>query len=162
MALFIDPRKEHMFALITRYYDSPTLVKIRDDQDYSMYGIQLPCFLLNEKRYLIALCPLDAFPNHTRRPLKDLRWVSLQARSLQDEQMASLPVHSYQIKRDEAYTVPLKVHHRSSKISTYRNEDYPIEVSLLHTRSHEYEYPNEGSLVSALETYQTIVQWVKN
>jgi hypothetical protein len=136
------------------------MVKIRDDQDYSMYCIQLPCFLLNEKRYLVALCPLDAFPTRIRRPLHDLRWVSLQARSLQDEHMASLPTHAYQIKREDAYAVPLKVHHRSSKITTYRNEDYPLEVSLLHKNSNEYEYPNEGSLVSALETYQTVLQWL--
>lgn len=160
MSVFIDPEKEFLYQLVNRYYDSPTLLKIRDDPDFSMYGIQLPCFLMNEKRFLIALCPLDAFSKNSRRPLKDLRWVSLQARSLNDEKMAALPVHNYQIKRDPQYALPLSVYHRSTKISTYRLQDYPLEVSLLHLRSNEYEYPSDGTLVSALETFQTILQWV--
>jgi hypothetical protein len=160
MNAFIDPEKEYMYQLINRYYDSPTLLKIRNDQDFSMYGIQLPCFLLNEKRFLILLCPLDAFSKNSRRPMKDLRWISLQARSLNDEKMTELPMHHYQIKRENQYAVPLSIYHRSVKVSTYRLKSYPLEVSLLHLRSNEFEYPSEGTLVSALETYQTILQWV--
>ena len=160
MSVFTDPEKEYLYQMITRYYDTPTLLKLRDDQDFSMYGIQLPCFLLNEKRYLILLCPRDAFSKNSRRSMKDLRWISLQARSLHDEAMASLPLHHYQIKRDNQYAIPLSVFHRSTKVTTYRMDSYPLEVSLLHQRSNEFEYPGEGTLVSALETYQTILQWV--
>jgi hypothetical protein len=35
----------------------------------------------------------------------------------------------------------------------------PLTVSLLHCKNQEYEYPNEGNLVSALETFQTVLQW---
>lgn len=160
MSVFINPTKEFLFQLLDRYYDTPTLVKIRDDDQFSMYGVQLPCFLLNEKRFLILLCPRDAFSKNSRRPMKDLRWVSLQARSLQDADMASLPLHTYQIKRDSQYALPLHIVNRTTKVSSYRLQEYPLEISLLHTRSHEYEYPSEGTLTSALETYQTILQFV--
>lgn len=158
---FSIPEKEELYDLFVRYYDSPDVYKIRDDQEFSMYGVQLPCFLLNEKRYLILLCPLDVFPVGKKRNIKTLRWVSLQARSLSDAGMASLPVHPYTIKRESVFAIPLRIHHRSEKISSYRtnNHKYPIDVSLLHVRGGEYEYPNEGNLVSALETFQTIVQW---
>jgi len=161
MSVFIDPAKEFVYQLLAKYYDTPMLLKIRDDDQFSMYGTQLPCFLLNEKRYLILLCPRDAFSRNSRRSMADIRWVSLQARSLNDPDMAALPVHPYQIKRDAQYALPLKITHRTTKLSSYRLNEYPLEVSLLHARSHEYEYPNEGTLVSALETYQTILQFVQ-
>ena len=162
MSVFINPDKEFLYQLLDRYYDSPMLLKIRDDPEFSMYGVQLPCFLLNEKRFLILLCPRDAFYKNSRRSMKDLRWVSLQARSLNDPDMASLPLHTYQIKRDVQYALPLTIFHRSVQVSSYRLDEYPLEVSLLHARSNnEFEYPKEGTLVSALETFQTILQWVQ-
>jgi hypothetical protein len=136
------------------------MVKLRNDGvEYSVYGVQLPCMLLNEKRYLIALCPFDVVSIGRKKSLKDLKWVSLQARALSDESLYSLPVHSYSIKNEHKYLVPLHIYHRSQKISTYRDTSN-LEVSLLHQRNTEYEYPDHGTLVSAIETFQTILQFV--
>jgi len=163
---FTCPKKEYLYDLLCRYYDSPDLWKLQNgdgNHDYCLYGVQLPCFLLNEKRYLMVLCPLDTSPVGTQRNLRDLRWISLQARSLQDDKFASLPTHSYEIKRDPAFSLSLHIFYRSTDISTYHCVDpYPLEVSLLHVRKDEYEYPNDGTLVSALESFQTILQWLPN
>lgn len=160
---FVSLAKQDLYELMTEYFDNPAMVKIRNDaREYSVYGIQVPCMLLNEKRYLIALCPYDVVSLHNRKPLRDLSWMSLQVRALNDESFAHLPVHRYEVKRDDRFMIPLHIFFRSTKISTYRDPSSRIEVSLLHQRNIEYEYPNEGNLVSALETYQTIVQFISS
>lgn len=159
--LFSDPGKETLYQLIVEYYGDPDLIKIRNDQEFSLYGIQMPCLLLNERRYLILLCPLDVVSLGKKIRMSDLRWVSLQSRSLTDEKLRTLPVlENFVIKRDPKFEVPLRVKTRSHRVTSYTAVAYPIEVSLLHQRNMEFEYPDEGTLVGALETYQTILQWV--
>lgn len=158
--VFISLDKEKWYDLLSAYFDFPDMVKLRNDGvEYSVYGIQLPCMLLNEKRYLIALCPFDVVSIGKKKPLRDLKWVSLQARALSDESLYSLPVHTYTIKNEQKFSIPITLYHRSKKISTYR-DDSNLEVSLLHQRNIEYEYPDHGTLVSAIETFQTILQFV--
>lgn len=157
---FIQPEKEYIYSLLQEYYGSPDLVKIRDDEELSIYGVQLPCLLLNERRFLILLCPRDVVSTGRAKNMKDLRWTSLQSRTLSDEQFAHLPIHNdFRVHRDAKFALPLSIHHRTQKVSSYRTDGYPIDVSLLHQKNNEFEYPNEGTLMSALETYQTIVQW---
>jgi len=157
---FSDPFREEWYDLFASYYNDPQMVKIRNQGDYSMYGVRLPCFLLNESRYLIVLCPVDVYEVHTKRPIRDLRWLSLQARSLHEEGLTHLPTHTYSIKRGRKYEIPLRMIHRTETATTYTTTPESIHVALLHTRkNNEYEYSQEGNLVSALETFQTVITW---
>jgi hypothetical protein len=72
-----------------------------------------------------------------------------------------LPVHNFSIKRDDRYKITLRLKSRAKDITIYEEDSGLFEVSLLHTRNNEFEYPNEGTLVSALETYQTLIYWKK-
>ena len=36
-----------------------------------------------------------------------------------------------------------------------------MTISLLHTQNYLDQYPNEGNLLSALETYQTVIGWIE-
>lgn len=159
MEFFQHSERDGIYALITEYYDNPILYKIKNMNNLSMYAIQLPCFLLNEKRYLIALINQDDNPFNYGQYLKDLRWKTLMIRSLEDENLQSLPIHNYSIKRDDKYKIPLKIKSRNNDISIYECNLGLIEVSLLHTRNNEFEYPNEGNLVSAFETFKTLLYW---
>lgn len=124
-----------------------------------MYATQIPCFLMNEKRYVIALTAPDQEMEGHQLPLGHLRWKSFMSRSLTDESLSYLPVQNYSIKREDKYQLPLKIRSRSREVSIYDCGESPLQVSLLHSKNQEYEYPNEGNLVSALETFQTILQW---
>lgn len=157
MEIFSDPVKEHTYQLFTEYYDNMTLCKVKDENNFSIYIARLQCLLLNEQRYLIALVPRDQFPPTYRQKLETLRWISLQIRNL--EEIYDLEPQSYQMKRTPDFQRRIKISERTPDVSTYTMDDLPVQVSLLHTRGQEYEYPNEGSLISALETFRTIIHF---
>lgn len=157
MEVFSDPVKEYTYRLFADYYDNMILYKVKDDGDFSVYMARLQCLLLNEQRYLIALVSRDQFPPMYRQSLENLRWMSLQIRNL--EEGYDLEPQSYQMKRTADFQRRIKISTRSQDVSTYTIDDLPIQVSLLHMRGQEYEYPNEGSLISALETFRTIIHF---
>jgi len=157
MEVFSDPVKEYVYQLFTEYYDNMTLHKVKDDDKFSVYMARLQCLLLNEQRYLIAVIPRDQFPPSYQKKLENLRWVSLQIRNLEEEY--SIQPQSYNMKRTQDFQRRIKVETRNENVTTYNVQDLPIKLSLLHTRGHEYEYPNEGSLISALETFRTIIHF---
>ena len=157
MEVFSYPVKEYTYRLFADYYDNMILYKVKDDGDFSVYMARLQCLLLNEQRYLIALVPRDQFPPMYRQSLENLRWMSLQIRNL--EEGYELEPQSYQMKRTPDFQRRIKISTRDQDVSTYTIDDLPIQVSLLHMRGQEYEYPNEGSLISALETFRTIIHF---
>lgn len=157
MEVFSNPIKEYIYRIFTEYYDNMKMTKMKDDDNFSIYMARLQCLLLNERRFLIVIVARDQFPPSYQTDLSSLRWLSLQIRNLEDEY--SLPPQSYQMKRTPEFQRRLKVLKRSPEVTTYQVDDLPCHVSLLHTRNNEYEYPNEGSLISALETFRTIVQF---
>jgi len=160
MQYFQYPERDYIYKLIYTYYNDPIMIKIKDIEKFSMYAIQLPCLLMNEKRFLIALTINDGYKTGHQEKLSNLRWKSFMVRALNDESLFSLPVHNYTIKRDENYMIDLSIKSRNPHISIYSTKTGIFQVSLLHTKNQEYEYPNEGNLVSALETFQTILDWV--
>lgn len=161
MQVFQHIERDNIFEIIYRYYDDPVMTKTKNlNQDFSMYACQLPCLLMNEKRYLIAVVGFDTSPVGVQQKLSKLRWNSFQVRSLADESLTNLPTHNYTIKRDDRYQIRLTIQSRTKEISVYSTDIGIFTVSLLHTKNQEYEYPNEGNLISALETFQTVLQWV--
>lgn len=157
--IFSNPEKDYTYKLIASYFDNPTTKKInKDDSKFSIYMAKFPCLLLNEQRYLVAVVPKDNFPPGHFERLDNLRWVSLQVRNL-TEPHPDLPLHNYEQKQDDIYDKAITIESRSKQISVYVVEDLPLKISLLHTKGFEYEYPNEGTLVAALETFRTILQF---
>jgi hypothetical protein len=161
MKFFQNPERDYVYQLITKYYDNPTMTKVKEpNESLSMYVCQLTCLLMNEKRYLIVLTHKDTHPLGYSQPLNEFRWVSFRVRSLQEESYQNIPIHNYKIKRDDRFMIGLKIKNRNQDISLYETDLGVFSVSLLHTKKQEYEYPNEGNLVSALETYHTVLQWI--
>lgn len=159
MEYFQCPERDYIYEIIYNYYNNPKLYKVKNLKDFSMYAIQLPCLLMNEKRFIIALTNLDSNQIGHDENLNNLRWKTFMVRSLNDESLFSLPIHNYSIKRDDIYMIGLKIKSRTKEISVYSTDIGIFLVSLIHCKNQEFEYPNEGNLVSALETFQTILQW---
>jgi len=147
--------------MMNEYFSSPRLEKVRDDGDMSIYMVRIRHLLLNEMRYLVLMCPRDNFPPSHVKTMMEIPWISLQTRVLQTE-YPDMIQHSYELKRGNFFESPLRIKTRTMTLSTYTSKnDLPFIVSLLHTRNSEFEYPDEGVLNSALETYRTIVQFVQ-
>jgi hypothetical protein len=160
MQIFQNPERDYIYQLISKYYDEPIMTKTKNVDSLSMYVCQLPCLLMNEKRYLIAIVHKDDHELGYTQSLNTFRWISFQVRSLQEESYQNIPIHQYKIKRDDRFMIGLTIKNRNQEISVYDSELGVFTVSLLHCKNQEYEYPNEGNLVSALETYQTVLQWI--
>ena len=157
-----DPERTKIYEMVDRYFDHPVVYKQRNEtsSSWSLYAVQIRCFLLKEKRFLVVIMPMDSDPIGTSRPLNTMRWVSFQARTLSETVFPNLPVHTYQPKQMPPFTTKLVSPKRSKTITIYHVEDYKdCKISMLHTRNLEYEYSSEGMFNSAMETFQTIISF---
>jgi len=158
MKQFVNPEISYFYEMMDDYFDSPILYKMEEIDDTSIYVIQIKSMLLNEKRYIILFCRKDNFAIGSGRPMKEIGWYCLQCRTLEKESYETVPKHFFVIKREPRFSLELKLHNRNEKISIYECPKIPfLEISMLHTKNMLYEYPEEGNLLSALETYQTIL-----
>jgi hypothetical protein len=156
--MFFNPEKYNVYSLFSNYFDNMLVYKIEDQDDMSVYGVQVNHLLLNEKRYIIVLVDKDSSAIGTSTPLNSLEWKSLQCRTIEKEAYYSIPKITITPKRDEKYNLPLKIETRNNYMSIYKCPLLPqIQVGLIHVHNLQYEYPDEGNLVSSLETYQTVI-----
>lgn len=154
---FFSLEYQYIYNLISDYYENPLLHKIKDEKNQSLFGVQLSSFLLNERYYII--CTTSSPIENKTMYLKDIPWTSFQVRTLTDDKYSDLPKIKYRIKKDNKFGTPLQLISRNNNISSYKtNNNLPLTISLLHTKGIEYEYSNEGTIHSALETHQTILQ----
>lgn len=157
---FSHPERQMVYDLVISHVGNPQMKKTRVDNDYSLYMVEVASMLLNEKRFFIALVLNDSRPVGTMDYLSNIKWSSFQARTLQEAHPLDMPVHNYVVSRGLASSVVIVVLSRDKSVTNYAADKCPgIVVSLLHTKNQEYEYPNEGNIASALETYQTIIQF---
>lgn len=152
-----NPGHEQVYRKFAEYYSDPTFYKLKDIDPFSFYYLKIRCMLCRDNRYLIAMIPRNRYPIGTPQRLSELRWSVFQSRTLPEDH--PIQVHSYQ-PRWGILDQKLTVKNRTKEQTTYECQGLPLEVSLLHKKSELYEYPNGGSVVTALETYQTIVKLV--
>jgi hypothetical protein len=150
------------------YYNNPSLYKIEDtpDQAFSVYGVRFQC-LLHTPRYLVAVIPVDTHATGTPRPLRDLaHWCSLQTRTVRPTDTSnlgpSLAAHAplpHSARRFAALaTAPILFRDKDHRESRYDCPALGLRVTLLHPSPHEDPgYRAEGTVLSALESYQTVI-----
>lgn len=153
-----DPTKNHIYEAFSAYYNYPTLTKIKDVQIYSVYMTKIHAMLGNAYRYLILFIEKDFEPNGTTKPMEDCEWVSLQTRTLEEQHR--LKPHIYKAEKKPPLDQKINVISQDEKQSTYNCEKFPLTITLLHTRKNStYQYQPTGTIVSALETFQTIINF---
>jgi hypothetical protein len=153
-----DPAKNHVFEAFCNYFNNPTLTKIKDVEQYSVYMVKIHSMLGNASRYLIIFIAKDLNDVKTEKQMNTCEWISLQTRTLTDRH--KIKVHSYPVKSSPPLNQKISIHTRENNTSIYDCEKFPLEVTLLHTRkNHSYQYNPSGTIISALETYQTIVNF---
>lgn len=148
-----------IFTIINNYFDSPIMTKIsNDDNRFSIYMCKLNIHLSNTHRFLICIAPRDAFFIGSTCPLKDLTWKVFQTRTLPNKYPMIKSTHSYQPKHSHPYNTSIKEVSRTTKEVIYSVKNIPeITITLLQNIENIYEYPREGLINSALETYNTLI-----
>ena len=152
-----DPLRDKVYEHFTNYFNNPTLVKIKNEGIYSMYGCKVDCLLSKQCRYILVFTYQDNLSVGTMQELNNLQWISFQTITL-DAHMYKVINHAY-VPNGEG---PLKkIINRvdvNDKVSTYDCNDFPIVITLLHTpKKDRYSYQPRGNVIAALETWETII-----
>jgi hypothetical protein len=152
-----DPAKDYIYPLFTTYFENPKMIKVKNIDTYSMYITKIHAILGIEFRYLIVFIPSNNLPKGDEKFLGELEWVSLQTRTLTDDH--NLSYHSYTPKRLKNLDKKIHLEHSDDKQYIYSVDEFPLKVILL-PRTKGINYNSNGTIVSALETYQTLVTFL--
>jgi hypothetical protein len=147
--------KEIIYSTWVSYFSNPTMIKIKDVHEYSMYMTKTHCLLSKECRYLIALVTKDTMSVGTPEELKNLQWKSFQTRTLRDKH--DLQPHFFTPRAVGIMASKLNRIKTTDESSTYTSDTLPIVVTMLHEKPGHSEYYDRGTLAAALETYYTVV-----
>lgn len=151
-----DPNIEEMYQAFTEYFNNPTMTKIKNIDNFSMYMTKTYCLLSNECRYIIAFILQDVSSIGSTEKLDTLRWISLQTRELSDKH--NLPPHSYNAVNKGLLTSIISRTKLDNNSSTYECKRFPITVTLLNSsKKNSSLYQEKGTIIAALETYNTII-----
>ena len=143
-----------IYQLVDSYFNNPVLTKTENTEQYSIYMCKLHSLLSIEKRYIVAVSPIDSHPVGFVEKLIDIKWESFQTRSLNSN--LKLNTHKYNVKRDKQYSIGIKQSGKDDYATYYEMDNYPVVVTLLHT-SKAKKYQPSGNFVNALETFNTVI-----
>ena len=152
-----DPTRDAIYPLFSEYFENPRMVKIKDVNRFSMYMVKIDAHLGIEFKYLIVFVPLNNLPVGNEKFLAQLEWTSLQTRTLPDEH--DIPVHSYQPRRLVSLDKRIHLQKKDESQYIYKVDELPLQITLLPKTKH-IDYGTQGSVVSAIETFQTLVNFV--
>jgi hypothetical protein len=151
-----NPVNEHLYSLFVAYFANPTLTKIKNQAQFSMYAVKFFCLLSKECRYLILFTSINSYTIGSVDEMKNIKWVSLQTRTL-FEQFDCL-THSYSPSSSSPLNVLIERNKITDEASFYSCPTFPITITLLHTKQKDkLSYQNSGTIIAALETFETII-----
>lgn len=150
--------QKNFYELLDDYFESPTLEKVQDTQNTSVYMCKIHTLLASpEKRYIVAITSQDKNPIGKKITLQNINWKSFQTRSFANVEK-NITTHKYSPKNLPQYTIDVSLTNRYEDHTEYKVNKYNnIMVTLIHKNKNLYEYPPSGNLASCLETYKTVI-----
>lgn len=153
-----------LYERIDEYFQSPTLQKMYDENNTSVYMVRIRTGLASPKqRYLVVVTTPDRRPKGTVMPLRSLEWVSFQTRLLDSERIEKdekIVTHAYQPSHLLSKRVMMKLLKRYPGRTEYEIEGVGNEcvAALMHTnRENEWEFPDRVTLSGSLELFRTVL-----
>ena len=151
-----EPEKEYVYKLFTKYFNNPNMRKIRNQGKFSLYAVKIYGLLNTESRYLIVITNIDSNSIGTVEELRTINWISLQTRNLTDKM--NVEVHTYVAVAEGPLIAPIFRTEITKEASTYKCNDLPLTVTLLHTEKKDSNvYQPKGTIIAGIETYETII-----
>jgi hypothetical protein len=93
-----------------------------------------------------------------RRNLAELDWETIQTREMEGKNTAGMSVHEFDVVEEGLLTDEIEKVQCSDHSCMYNCKVLPLVVYILHTDTMK-SYNMTGSVINALQTYQTIVAW---
>lgn len=150
-----EPSLDSMYRAFTSYFNNPVLTKIKNVSTFSVYMTKTYCLLNKECRYIVVFIQEDGMRLGNQDRLDNMRWVSLQTRTLEDNH--DLEPHGYVAEAKGELMAPITRIKITHDASTYSCEQFPITVTLLNVKKAANSYQDRGTIVAALETWETII-----
>jgi hypothetical protein len=149
--------RDNIYPLFIRYFEDPILTKVKDINNFSMYACKVQALLGIEFRYIICFIKQDSNPIGSQLNLSDISWECIQTRTLTEDYNVNM--HAYIPQRLNGLNKKIYLQNKDDKSYDYKVDGLPMTISLLPKTKH-IDYLNSGSVVNAIETYQTIIKWL--
>lgn len=154
--VLLENEFEDMYQMFATYFNNPIMEKTKDNNNHSFYMCKTYCLLSTMCRYIIAIIPINKEPIGTQRKLNTLPWVCIQTRTLPNQYNVSN--HSYNASTKSSLNIQIERIKITEESSIYKCDQLPISITLLHTNKNTpMSYQNKGTIIAALETYETII-----
>mgnify|MGYP000138312426 CR=1 FL=1 len=156
---FIDDSEDiktyHLRSLFSSYFDNPLMTKVKDEDKYSVYMVEINTNTFRTKRYIICFAEMDSKPIKHKIRLDSLQYKILQTRTLTNAY--NLNIHTYKKNRNHMFSkYVIKMVNKKNNTSEYEVENnMGVHLFLLDDKNRSYN--NSGNMLSAIETYNTII-----
>jgi hypothetical protein len=154
------PDNEYIYEMFVDYYKNPLMTKMKDIDNYSLYIAKAYCLLNKDCRYLMIFTNIDINNVGFVQELKNIHWISLQTRTFSEDHDVKI-INYTPIMKGPLTAIIEKV--SSTKDATsYKCLTLPLTITLLHTdKKTQTMYQQRGNIISALETYETIITFTE-
>jgi hypothetical protein len=165
--LFSNPvdEKSYIRKAFSELYKGVIMTKTSEwnQEPYGVYGIykaRLNSYTMGDMNIIIAIVPEDDLPLGTRKLIDSLEWVSFQTRVMtnvkKDLNGFNLQMQNYMIKGDSILNDRIKAIKETHTKMIYNTSNLPLKVEILKLNEDD-TFSEEGSIMSALEVFQTII-----
>lgn len=152
-----DPKQEFIYDLFSDYFGNPVMTKLKNINNYSLYICKVADLGI-EFRYIMVFIKQDRSILGHQEKLRSLPWINLQTRTLQEDH--NLIKHSYIPTRNDNVNSTINLISKNDTSYIYKCDNIPIQVTLLGKKKNELDYNPTGRLINAIETYNTIINFV--
>ena len=149
--------RSKVYKIFTEYFGNPTMTKVKDMEQYSIYAAEIPCLLSRENRYIFVVIPSDGLNVGSMKMLDEIEWESFQTRSLYEKH--HVVDHKYIARRFPPLMIKLSLTSRQTTHYMYDTQELPITITLLPKLDGTMNYQPVITLVAALETYSTVIKF---
>lgn len=145
--------------IINEYFKDLVFTKVVENREgYAIYGAGISSGIGGQiSRYVLVFVPV-MYATKQQSKIKNLMWKNLQTRNLVDSYKLKPQRWTYERNISDYL---LTIQERTNKHSSYIHPDFPFEVLLLHNpkKKTNYQYPNKINLSSAIEVFETIINY---
>lgn len=153
------PERDSIYQSFAQYYNNPMLTKVRDVSQYSIYKTKIKSMLGVKNKYILVFVLKNNSVIGSQEMMSNLRWECFQTRML-TEYIPNLKEYQYQPRRFAPLMEKIHQIKKDDQQTVYKAETSPLIITLLpNTSSPGSVYQPTGTIVTALETWQTIVSF---
>lgn len=144
-----------LYKCFTEYFDNPMMTKIDSKDGKSIYSVKIKGNSMDNK-FIIVFVNEDNLNIGRTKHLSELSWDSLQTRTLNNVTY-NVITHSYEVRKYRDLLHPIHKKEANDKSCVYTCDGLPIRVVLLNYKNQYHSYKEKGTMLSAIETYNTIL-----